>query len=494
MNVSVRFMKMLTVAYLSFSFFVFFVGWLKIPYAILSCCALGYGIAYYYYYITVGDKFYFPYWKIGLILGIIFLWLAFSGAGGFGYQYSDYYKHNALTKDFMLHNWPISYQVKGQQMYLAHYLGYYLQAEIFQVFGWKAVQLGQFCFTFLALVLGFFWMLRLLKSNHFFWVIMVLFMGGASFIPMFMEHGFDILSVIIDKIKNHGLVFDYSSMGVSRITYLTFSDTIFWAISHGMGNVLCTSLLLNDLLIDRETKFSPFVASLLVFYAPLVLVGLAPILAFAIYKTNIKEVFNRLNLIVAPIVFFFVATFILSIDAGSLIQNFLFNNRTAEGITFGQQLGSYLHFLLFEVYIWMLPIFWILWKKSKGVERGLLILITTLLTIIPLYRYGLWNDWCTRVSMPSLLMMYIFACKAIKYGTLKQKTVMIAVWFMGTVGPTISLVGSIRHSGYTIKWSPPEYAFVGDVPSICVGFPVEQFVAKPNTFFFKHLAKDTPTK
>lgn len=58
---------------------------------------------------------------------IVLLWVSVCGAGGYGYQTSDYVMHNGRLLDLIQYSWPVSYaQPDGSQQILVQYAGYYL--------------------------------------------------------------------------------------------------------------------------------------------------------------------------------------------------------------------------------------------------------------------------------------------------------------------------------------------------------------------------------
>lgn len=58
---------------------------------------------------------------------IVLAWVSVCGAGGYGYQSSDYVMHNGRLLDLINYAWPVSYvRPDGSQQILVQYAGYYL--------------------------------------------------------------------------------------------------------------------------------------------------------------------------------------------------------------------------------------------------------------------------------------------------------------------------------------------------------------------------------
>ena len=91
--------------------------------------------------------------------------------------------------------------------------------------------------------------------------------------------------------------------------------------------------------------------------------------------------------------------------------------------------------------------------------------------------------------MPALVMLAIFAFKAFMEAKSIKKLVLGFIFILGTHGATIGILGSFIDSGYFFKYEPPSQNAVLSLPEICVGYPITQFVASEEAFFFKYVAK-----
>lgn len=488
-------LKALSIIYLAFPFFIFFLGWLKLPIGIGLSIVLSFGI-----FKTITEKTKISYIQVPLfqfiaIFAIIIFWLLFSGAGGFGYQNHDYYKHNSLMKDLATQQWPVSYQLGEGKKLLSHYLAYYLPGPgLFYALGWKYVNMANFIFTICGVILSVFWLLRFV-GKYSFWVLLIFIFGsGAHIFILLYNHGFQIFNVLSENIEKHKYMFWLNCLSVNdnpinNINFMSVSDMLYWGPQHAIGCWLAIGMLVNDW-ADKNIKYAPFYISLIAFWAPLVLVGLAPFLLYIIVNQRFKNIFNEVNLVVAPIIFVVIAIFLTSIKTNELLHHFLFHDRTAEKISLWQQLLAYSYFLLVEVIIWWLPAYIFLQKTVMKKYNSLYWLALILLCAIPLFRYGQWNDWCTRASLPSLYIIYCMMAMAIIYSkSIKSKVYLSLIVIISAASPIVLILTSLNENGYRIKWTPPAEQFIGDLPSASVGFPVTQFVAEPDCFFYKYLAK-----
>lgn len=490
MRLPISYIKLFSLVYISFALFPFFLGWTRLEYGIPLSLLLGLGYINFYKSLDFSHKEYFSKKSLIFALIIVVIWVGFSGAGGMGYQYSDLFKSNTLIKDLTLNSWPLEYDVAGEKMYLSHYLSYYLPGPALVGFiGYKWAQLFLFFYTLLGISLGVFWLGRFAKGNlGSFAFFFVLFGGIASFALLF-KYGGQAFGQLWDRVINHGYLFWLNSQNVIPLNYITICDMLYWTPQHVIPALFGVGFILNDVFIDRDIRFLPFTVSLLAMWSPLVLVGILPFFLFGLFYRRFDGIWHYTNLIIAPIIFGVVAVFLLAIESQDLIKHFILTDLSERGISIGDQVWVYLQFIFFEVLIWAIPVFWVLksdFEKGHKVLFGLTIL---LLTCIPLYRFGLWNDWCNRVSMPALVILAIFAFKAFKMAKSIKKLVLGFIFILGTHGATIGILGSFIDSGYFFKFNPPSQNAVLTLHEICVGYPIAQFVASEDAFFFKYVAK-----
>jgi hypothetical protein len=490
MRIPISIIRLLTVGYISFALFPFFMGWTKLEFGIPLSFLLLVGIYNYAKSLDFTLKEYFSIRSILFASLIIFIWVAFSGAGGMGYQFTDIYKINTLILELTQNPWPLSYDVDGERMYLSHYLGYFLPGPTLAGFlGYKFVQLFLFLYTFIGTLLGMFWLGRFTKKSFTSFSLFFIFFGGISTYALFSKYGFDAFLQLWDRVINHGYLFWLNSKETIPLNYVSITDMLYWAPQHAIPCFLGIGILLNDTFIDKDIRYTPFIISLLAVWSPLVLVGILPFFLFSLFYLRFKGIWNFTNLFIAPVIFGVIAVFLLAIESDELVKHFIFTALNENGVSVFEQIYVYIHFIFFEVLIWAIPIYLVLRKRFEKGKKELYLLTIILLITIPLYRFGLWNDWSNRVSMPALVILAIFAFKAFYDAGKIHKWILGILFLFGTHAATIGIVGSIIDSGYTIKFHPPEENQVLSLPEVCISYPIIQFVAHENTVFFKYLAK-----
>ncbi len=490
MQIRIGVLKFLTLLYISFGYLPFFLGWLRMPYGLMLSLLL----LYVYFQVFRATDFvrkeYFPakQFLIGILL--LFVWVAFSGAGGMGLQVSDIKKINTIIKELTERSWPLDYLVDGRHMYFSHYMGYFLPGPTLVGFlGYKFVQLFLFFYTFLGVFLGVFWLFRYIKGNFISFVFLFVIFGGISAFSLILRFGSQAPHEYLSRIVNHGYVFWLNCFDLIPINFNTITDMMYWVHHHAIAAFIGVGVMLNDAFVDKNLKFTPLFVALLLFWSPLVTVGLAPILLFVIFRQNFRGIWTHINLLIAPLFFIVTATFLLSLESENIVKNFIFSDKYEPSVSYLKQLGVYLYFLFFEVYVWAIPIVWVLKKLFKYEQKGLFLMTIVVLSLIPLYRFGLWNDWSNRVSMPFIIILALFAYKALYNASGFKKYLLLSLYALGAHGFLIGFGGSFIASGYRIKFFPPEAKQVVSLPEVCIGYPISQFVAPENSFFYKYLGK-----
>jgi hypothetical protein len=495
LKINISGLKIVSIIYLAFPYFIFFLGWLKLPFGIALSLILLAGL----YLFAKNQSFKtiqsIPLLPLFICIAIVIIWLLFSGAGGFGYQNHDYQKHNSLMKDLANQTWPVSYNLEVGKKYLSHYLAYYLPGPaLFHSFGWKYINIANFIFTLAGASLAVFWLLRFIGKFSFWVVLLFIFASGAHIFILLYANGSNITHLLADNIQNNKFMFwlnclNLNNSPINNINFMSVSDMLYWGPQHAISCWLGIGLLINDWK-DKSIQYSPFYISLVAFWAPLVLIGLAPFLLYILIKERFGGVFNLVNLAIAPIIFIVIAIFLTSIKATELINHFLFHDRSNEGISTLMQLSAYFYFILVEVLIWWVPSYLVLKKTDLKKYNGLYWLVLFVLITVPFFRYGQWNDWCSRVSLPALYLLYAMMAMAIYQAKkIKIKLILASICLICSVSPAVLILASMNDSNFKLSWTPPKVEFIGDLPSASVGFPVDQFVADPDCFFYKYLAK-----
>jgi len=490
MKVPISYLRIITLVYIAFPLIPFFGGWLRLTYGLPLLGILILGCYKYAISLDYKEKEFFRSKDVYLGFAIITFWLFFSGAGGMGFQFDDHHKNNTLTWELSNNSWPLEYQVEGEKMYLSHYLSYYIVGPFLVGFlGYKYAQIFLFLWTAFGVFLGAFWLARATRNFNWRFFIFFIFFGGISIFSFIVKYKSGFLAEIYHRLKNHGYVFWMNCWDVIPLNYMGITDLLYWTPQHFIPAILGIGLILNNGIIDKNIKYLPFILVLLAMWSPLILVGIFPFFIYVLWANRLNGIFNYVNLIIAPVLFFVMFSFLMAIDSGDLVQHFIFKSYGVGDASLLKKVGIYFYFIFFEILVWVIPILVLKRNKWKHGEKSLFALVSIVLIIIPLYRFGLWNDWCNRVSVPAILILLVYSFKTFMEEKTIRRWSLIAILILSILSPMMDMIGSIHYAGYKPKFSPPDESEVKTLPEICISFPITQFVATENTFFYKYLAK-----
>ncbi len=388
--------------YLSFPAFIFFLGWLALPWAFLSALLLLIGLGAYFYSLGPGQGG-TPFSGnqvmgiIGIGLGIAF----FSGISGHLPQSFDYIKHHEVWQDLSEKEWPVSYQNRGKSYFLDYYLAYYLPGALVAKTFAVDYTLPSALWGTLGVLLLAFGLCR--KFGKYPLVSLVIF---------FLIGGQDLVMVnfwgMLDWIREgHFVVYQWREWRVDDPQLLSFIykgpfNQLIWAPQHGIGAWLATLLVWNRI-SERAGGWSSLLPwTLTLFWSPFVSLGLLPFLALdgrRGLKASLMKILHLLPSFFIGLLFFFYYQ-----AHGPLIYNgFIWNITTREN-----WLLFYFLFTLSELGAFALLVFWV-WKKEKPepLLKTFFLISLVLLILLPFYHMGRMNDFIMRASIPALLFFYL---------------------------------------------------------------------------------------
>jgi hypothetical protein len=118
-----------------------------------------------------------------LLLLTALLLLGMSGVGGYGYQDTDWLKHNAVLKDLIERPWPVVYRLGGQDVPLVYYVAFYLPAAFLgKLGGWFLANQVLFGWSLIGLILVMLWFLILNQRAAFTVVLLFVMFSGLDII------------------------------------------------------------------------------------------------------------------------------------------------------------------------------------------------------------------------------------------------------------------------------------------------------------------------
>ena len=519
-------------AYLILPIIIFFIGWLNLPLIFLSLSVTTIGVYFSFKKIINNESFI----KLDLIFlffsfVILFIWVGFSGIGGFGYQNYDFHFRNAVFRDLITFKWPIIYdysgdlilqQIIGDKGALVYFFTFWLpSALVGKLFGWWAANVALFIWTLIGLFLTVLLINQYIGKTTIVLVLAFIFASGLDIVGTIGLKFIEIsrISTTTNEISLRYLIGNILPIflgnehlewwaGRYLFQYSSFTTQLFWVFNSSIPTWLVTLLLLNE----YQKKNLLFSYAPVLFYAPFSAIGLIPFLIYKFYKLNthhfqirkpnfssLKEMildnFSFQNTVI-PIVFIFVSFLFLGSQVGNHPYGLIwdFNTFSIKLILIYLSF-CFLEFLLYGLFV-----------VDIRKEKFLFFLTLGILLILPLYKYGSHNDFTMRASISWLLIFFTISFKHIssKPGKISEKKqqvlliLLLILFLLGSVTPLHEIIRSrdeiIAAGGLpemTDNWSS-----FGQINNFGREDPefkelIKNFIVNPeNSFFFNFLSRN----
>lgn len=492
---SIKSLKIASIGYLALPVILFFIFWLKPFYCIVLLSLFIFSFYKYFNNEPNSVKIPITFWQIITLLLIVGIWVFISGAGGWGFQSPDLSKHSSIYKDIIENGTPTSYQYKDKTIYLSAYLAYYIPIPLlFGRLSWPVMMLLITIWTFIGALLGVIWFCILAESFSFWIILFFIFVGGLDVAGLIYNYGFSKAFGIISTKFFETIPFFAIKIDLKmQLLYQTNTHSLFWGPQHALPCWLATGLFSYEWTKQKNIRNSPIYLALLPFWSPFMLLGLAPFIVFQLYKDGIKKYFSIQNILLIP-VFAVIVWFVNSVPVGNLEKGLIFY-KPERLLNYLDEIWAYVFFILFEVMVWIIPIYFILKKNQEKQKVFLLLFICIILTIIPLYKLGKWNDFVQRVSMPSLFILwYLVAYSWQKTKNIKYLLIFRFILFLGSWDALQHIFFSLKSTDYKIKYTAIPYEKVNNFveTSVKEKWPIEQSFAADSASFFRYLTKPSP--
>ena len=421
-----------------------------------------------------------------IVSGLLALvWVAFSGAGGFGTANFDWAKHFSVLRDLIAEPWPVVYQdpatadvYRGKP--LVYYVGYYLPAAALgKVFGWTAANVALALWTWLGTWLTFTWLNRLVRPRSFALLIgLFVFFSGLDVVGNW-------LNGIVTKPGDHiewwtDWLFQYPSM----------TSQLFWAPQHTLPAWLGTALLLEGLVSEHQHRFTGgtrlsyhWAPLLCLVWSPLCVLGFVPLSALSAWRE--RRDFVR----PWPVLIFGTH--------GSPDLCLLLSGQSLPISHASQQAAD-------TSKRWpVLPA--VRRSRSPGPVPGPIdrfrpatmastaLVHVRLLVVGSPYRIGQNNDFAMRSSAPLLFCLFVCWARALPLGWQRREAVVLvaaATYVLGAVTPLNELIRGSRAPGF----HPPSFEQVPSIPRVNAEekYIAAQYIGELDTVFFRYLAPARP--
>lgn len=493
-SISVKSLKTIAVLYLAVPFFLFFGTWLELVFSVPLCLILLYCTIQFRRKLTDTATFSVPLFQVILSLIVAFLWVGISGNGCMGLQWNDLIKPLAISKDIVTQDGPILYRdpISKEYFLLCQYMSFYLTVPTLLGFlPWNGLLFAMFLYTYSGVVLGLVWFWHLSGTYSPIVTLFFIFFCGIDFIGFAYSAG---LKNAFLSLKNDFFAFQPfwgNTMIDAKMPFMYQSNThsLFWGPQHAIATWMGTGMFLYDFLNKKDLESSPFYLALLIFLSPFIVLGILPFLLFAAIQKGILKFFSIENLLMIPIVAMIV-WYLSSLPLGTINSGFIFY-KSESFVGYLQQIKAFLIFWVADVGVWITPVL-IFFFRTKNKEMKNLALLTALtLTFVPFYRFGVFNDWAQRVSMPALFITAILVVKVFMNSKIWLRLYLIFIFCLGAWDPIYFVSNSLKLTGGRIKFMPKPYDETPTYYKACEmsNYPIYQNMAPISTSFYQIACK-----
>jgi hypothetical protein len=433
----------LSILYLTFPFILFCLGWLRLSIAIPVVLIILWAIWKLFAQSTNPQSTNLPYpnFQSTLYLSLITgAWLLLSGIGGYTFQNWDHHWRNAVLRDLITYDFPVTYSSpeKGPIQMLVDYVGYFLPAAwVGKLLGWGAANFALFLWTWLGVLLVVFHLARKGETtsplHHLKWaLLLILFSGLDSLGTLFFVKDYPTLFPPIQHLE----------IWSGNLQYSSFTTQLFWVFNQAVPAWLCIVLLADKPITNYQFTNKLFTFSLCFFFAPLAALGLLPYLAIELFKhIDFKSPFKNLRFDVL-----LASGIIVLVSFLYFASNTAAQERGLQAIA----LKDFLAFFLLEGGILWLALAPLKWRDPRWAVTGVL------LAAIPFIQLGNGRDFVMRASIAPLFYLMMMTGEAI-FSKTTSRSLLITLYLLLTLGSLTPLY-EINRSIYRTC----EYYFVLD--------------------------------
>lgn len=518
--------KTIIYVYIVLPFLIFAVGWLKPILAVIVGMMTLVGLVLAiksdkFDYVLVPDER--KQWLFLVIaFGIIIIWCILSGIGGFAFQNADQRERNAIFKALIEYNWPVTSQ--DGECGLDYYIGFWLPASaIGKVLGTKASEFTLIGWTILSIVIVYY-LLCIWRKKYSLWpLILLIFFSGMDYLGA------------SSFFKDTAIPFTAHIEWWTKYQYSSMTTQLFWVFNQAVPSWIVTMLLITN---KNNRKNILYILSGILICSTFPFVGLVPFVLYYLIKDfslkngTLKEIFSIQN-IIGVFVIGVISLLYLIGNAASMNQVILSERLITVGVKgctlaiiaigicyyykdiikkilynpvgtvlyaviifaggnwlsrklFGNDfsLSSYFEFYILEFGLYAI---WVYRYAYKNFEYYIMIGI---LIACPFIQIGVAQDFCMRVSIPSLFVLMLFCISYLSNRWKRNKifaSLLIVLLIVGAITPLFEINRSISN---TFSGSYEDKLFIADEVPVDVILHGLNFSTNIDTsFFFKYLAK-----
>ena len=424
--------------YITIPFVIFILGWIGLRYSIPCTILIGISM---YQIIKNSPKIWKPEFnqdnivKIICIIIFVLIWVYFSGIGKYVFQNTDHGARNTIFNILVQYDWPvINYELYPEnEAYgptsLIYYIGFWMPAALVgKIFGINAGYGFQVFWAVIGILLFYYFVCAKMKKITLWPLAVFVFFSGLDIVGHFLI-GTNLFTLENDL---------HLEWWVGVYQYSSITTQLFWVFNQAIPAWLCTIMILSQ----KDNRSRVYIVACCMLQATFPFVGLLSLILFLaitrlydIIKNSsgerkaqvlywFKEIFTFENVIGGGIIGILSFGYLIGNLSGTHIMQ-----ESTIGPNMNNSLFKYIVFILLEVGVY----FFALYKYNK--KNRLYYFMIICLLIIPPIKVGSSSDFCMRVSIPFLIILYLLMIEALKKAyEKKNKGILIGLLILLVIG------------------------------------------------------------
>lgn len=375
--------------YITLPTLIFFIGFFRPAIGIMLAALTIIGLVYVFKLRTGGWHITSP-GRLAIVIGVALIWASLGGAGHFFFSNKDWIVRDAILHDLVVSDWPSTYGKFGDfSLILRAPLGYYMPAAVLgKIFGIAHTDFFLWLWTVLGVAL-FLALLPLPTRSP--------FRLGAALLVVILFSGMDIIGIVVAKqplpsftthIEWWARLFQYSSN----------TTLLFWAPNHAIPAWIAAALFFRHWRNCAFPAFAPMMLAVLPLWSPFTLIGIAPLMLLPATLAIRQGTWSQLGVpyVLPAIGVLLITTLYLTLDV----------HQIPSGLMLPRSGGSPNFYMVYTIFVTLefAVLALILWRLQPSSPLFISIVV---LFLLPLWRFGPFNDFVMRVSIPALTILCI---------------------------------------------------------------------------------------
>lgn len=362
----------------------------------------------------------FPWWQLCLVFVGFFLVCILCGQGDLFYQDADWRTHHAILYDLVEYPWPVVYD---GDVLLTYYIGQFIVPAFLGKILWHSKVVALWALVIwnaLGLTIAYLFLCQYLKTKSTVRKIVV-------FVVLLLWSGAPNLGTLLYQATGHdvGLCsYKWIDLNRIRVHFAPNLDALRGSFQHVIVPWICGSIFLHHkksygiyILLGLPLLFSSTFG--FVYFAGIMIVYCVwNLTTEKAWKAGISEIFSRENLLLLPVLG------VILVYLGGNVFGEKPDGLGLDLLNMFTRMDFYLIFILVE----FVGYFIFLFRENR--KNPLYYILLLELMLIPFISLGMFNDLCSRGSIPARFLLMVLCLEQLfRYGFKNWRNLAITLIF-----------------------------------------------------------------